>query len=516
MPDHSDIQSNNRRIAKNTTMLYVRMLFITAINLYSSRVILEVLGVEDYGTYNVVGGVVSTLSFITASVGSAVSRFITFELGKSEKGDARKMFRCSATIFYIFSILSFVLAETVGLWFVMTKLNIPNGREVAAFWVYQFSVVTFILSLLSITHNALIIAKEKMSAFAYISIYDGLARLAVLYLLVLFNGDRLILYAALLCLLQLSIRCIYVIYCKINFAEADGNWLWNKDLSKEIFTYSGWAMLGHIAIVGYTQGLNILLNIFFGPVVNAARGIATQVQTGLAQLYANFNTAVRPQIVKSYAKGDMVYMHSLVLRSGKISFMLALLLSVPLIAYAEYVLNWWLVNPPEHTVAFVRLTLVACISNSLSSHTLMAIHATGDIKQFQIFESMSLLTILPISWALLHFFQVSPEMVILVYVLVEITTQFVRVLLSYPKIDLPLRLFFTRIIIPSIVTLLLCIIPVWLMSHYWYPQSFVSFVISMIICISTESVIIYLCGLDRKERELVVSFIKRIKHKNAT
>lgn len=510
MSEHTDIQSNNKRIAKNTIMLYTRMLFITAVNLYASRVILEVLGVEDYGTYNVVGGVVTTLSFLSATLSGAVSRFITFELGKDEDGDALRMFRCSATIFYIFSIFAFILAETLGLWFVTNKLNIPAGRENAAFWVYQFSVVTFILSLLSITHNALIIAKEKMSTFAYISIYDGLSRLGVLYLLVLLNGDRLILYAGLLCLLQLSIRAIYVIYCKRIFTEADGGWLWDTRLSKEIFSYSGWAMLGHISVVGYTQGLNILLNIFFGPVVNAARGIATQVQTGLAQLYANFNTAVRPQIVKSYAKGDMAYMHSLVLRSGKISFMLALILSVPLIAYTKYVLTWWLVNPPEHTVTFVRLTLVACISNSLSSHTLMSIHATGDIKRFQIFESLSLLTILPISWVLLHFFQVTPEIVILVYVLVEIVTQFLRVYLSYPIIKLPIRSFFTRILVPCLSTLVLCIVPIWLLSHFCYPQTFIDFILSMIMCVGIEGVIIYLCGLDNAERELLKSFANKI------
>lgn len=287
-------------------MLYFRMIFIMAVNLYTSRVILDVLGASDYGTYNVVGGVVSMLSFITASLSSATSRFITFELGKKD-GNTEKMFRCATTIFYILAIVGFVLAETIGLWFVKTKLNIPVGRENAAFWVYHFSIVTFVLSLISVSYNALIIAKEKMNAFAYIAIYDGLARLVILYLIAVIPYDNLIMYAGFLAIVQLSVRIIYTIYCKRTFSESNGKWLWDGNVSRQLFAYSGWTLSGHLAIVGYTQGINILLNIYFGPVVNAARAIATQVQTALAQFYANFQTAIRPQVIKNYAQGNMEY-----------------------------------------------------------------------------------------------------------------------------------------------------------------------------------------------------------------
>lgn len=503
----SDQSSNNKRIAKNTILLYFRMIFIMAVNLYTSRVVLQVLGAEDYGTYNVVGGVVTMLSFITASMSAATSRFITFELGK-EGGNAERMFRCATTIFYIFAIVGFILAETVGLWFVQTQLNIPEGRETAAFWVYQFSIVSFVISLLSVTYNALIIAKEKMGAFAYISIYDGLARLGILYLIYVIPFDNLIVYAGLLMLVQLSVRLIYTIYCKRNFTESNGKWLWDGAVSKQIFSYAGWSISGYVAIVGYTQGINILLNIYFGPVVNAARAIATQVQTALAQFYANFQTAIRPQVIKNYAQGNMVYMHSLVLRTGRISFMLAVLVSLPFLAFTEYVLDLWLANPPEHVVTFVRLTMIAGISNSLSHHTIMAIHATGDIKKFQLIEGGCLLTILPISWVLLKFFHVPSEVVILVYVIVEVLTQFVRVHLVYPKIGLATKAFYSKILPPSLITLALCAIPAYLMYQFVYPTNFFAFASLSLALVAIECVIIAIFGLDNSERNMILTKFK--------
>lgn len=506
----SEIKSNNKRIAKNTVMLYFRMIFIMAVNLYTSRVILQVLGAEDYGTYNVVGGVVTMLSFITSSMSGAVSRFINFEIGK-DGGDVTHIFRCATTIFYIFAIVGFLLAETVGLWFVQTKLNIPEGRESAAFWVYQFSVLSFIISLLSVTYSALIIAREKISAFAYISIYDGVARLAVIYIVAISSSDHLIVYAGLLALVQLSVRLIYTSYCKKHFDESNGMWLWDGALSKQIFSYAGWIVTSELAIVGYTQGLNILLNIYFGPVVNAARAIATQVQTALAQFYANFNTAIRPQIITNCAKGNMDYMRSLVLRSGRISFMLAILVSVPFIAFTEYVLGLWLVNPPDHAVAFVRLTLIAGISNSLSQHTLMAIHATGDIKKFQIIEGLCLLTILPVSWLLLKYAHVSSEIVILVYVLVEILTQFVRVYLVYPKIGMKISLFFDKVFKPSFLSLALFSIPAYCLYKLKYPSSFGVFVSDCILLVVIGVIIVFFVGLDKSERSLIKDKLSSIK-----
>lgn len=497
------LQVNNKRIAKNTILLYFRMIFIMAVNLYSSRIVLQVLGVEDYGIYNVVGSIITMLTFITASMSSAVSRFITFELGKGEIGNTECIFRCACTIFYIFAIIGFIFAETIGLWFVRDQLNILEGREIAVFWVYQFSVLSFIISLISVSYNALIIAKEKMNAFAYISIYDGIARLAILYVIAIMPFDQLILYAGLLTLVQLSVRVIYTIYCKRNFVEANGNWLWNKEISQQVFSYAGWTVTGHLAIVGYTQGINILLNIYFGSVVNAARAIATQVQTALAQFYANFQTAIRPQIIKNYARGNIKYMHSLVLNTGRYSFLLALIVSVPFLTFTEYVIKLWLVNPPEHVIAFVRLTIIAGISNSLSQHTLMAIHATGDIKKFQLWEGGCLLTILPFSWVALKFFHVTPEFVILIYVAIEILTQFVRVHIVYPKIRLEIKYFYTKILQPSLMAMMACIVPAVLFYYYVSPTTFVSFLASAGLLLIILCIITYLIGLKKEERAFI-------------
>ena len=314
-PEIINSQANNKRIAMNTLMLYFRMILIMAVNLYSSRVILQYLGTDDYGIYNVVGGIVTMLAFITSSMGAATSRFITFELGRND-GNVENLFRISSTIFYIFSIIVFFLAETVGLWFVSTKLNMPDERITAAMWVYQCSVITFIISLISIPYNALIIAHERMSAFAYISVYEAIAKLGIIFILPFVSIDRLIFYAILLMFVQLSVRIIYTSYSKKQFTEANGKWLWDRERSRELFAYAGWQISGHLAIVGYTQGINILLNIYFGPAVNAARAIATQVQSALSQFFGNFQTAIRPQVIKSYAQGDMQYMHSLVLRTA--------------------------------------------------------------------------------------------------------------------------------------------------------------------------------------------------------
>lgn len=499
---------NNKRIAKNTIMLYFRMILIMVVNLYSSRVVLQVLGIEDYGTYNVVGGVVSMLSFITGSLGGAVSRFITFELGLGDKGDAHKMFRCSSTIFYIFAIISFVFLETIGLWFVLTQLNVPVGREVAVLWVYQCSIVSFLISLLSVTYNALIIAQEHMSTFAYISVFEAVSKLGILFLLYWFQIDRLILYSVLLMIIQVLIRILYTVYCKRKFIEADGRWLWDKGVSKRIFSYVGWTLGGHMSVVGYTQGINILLNIYFGPVVNASRAISLQIQSALSQFYSSFQSAIGPQVVKSYAQGNKDYMQTLVLKSARLSFLLSIIVSVPVFTFAEPILTIWLVSPPEHVVAFTRLTIIAGLITSLSQHTLMAIHATGDIKKFQVIESLCLLLVLPISWALLYFFHVSSEIVIGVYVIIEFMTQFVRVIIVYPKIQLRIIRFFTDILIPTVFCLGLSFGVSYAIRMLCCPKTFMTLMFDVILLMLLEIIICFMLGLNNSERNYILVKIK--------
>lgn len=379
----SSVSANNKRIAQNTLMLYFRMFLIMAVTLYTSRVILQTLGVTDFGIYNVVAGVVTMFGFINSSLSGASSRFITFALGRGDVNELQKEFSSIVVIHYLIAAGILILAETVGLWFVLHKLVIPEGRMQAAFWVYQSAVVSSVVMLISTPYNALIIAHEHMGAFAYISILETFSKLGIVLLLFVVKYDKLIIYAVLIVLVQIIIRIVYTIYCRKHFPESNGNLILDKKRAREIFSYAGWILNGNLAVVGYTQGLNILLNLFFGPAVNAARGIAVQVQSACNQFFASFQTAVNPQITKSYAQNDLPYMHQLVMSSSRFSFYLMLLISLPILFQTEYILHLWLGKVPDYTVNFVRIMLLVALNYTLSGPTLIAIHATGRIKRFQ-------------------------------------------------------------------------------------------------------------------------------------
>lgn len=506
--------ANNKRIAKNTIFLYIRMALLLMVSLYTSRVVLDVLGVEDYGIYNVVGGVVTMLSFISSSLSGATSRFITFEIGRGDAGKIETVFRCSLTIYRIFAIIILLLAETIGLWFVCNELVIPQDRMTAALWVYQCSIIMFIVSIISIPYNAIIIANERMNAFAYISIYEAAVRLLIVFIIPYASVDRLVLYALLLLLIQLSTRFIYILYSQKNFSETKNTkWLWKGDFSRELLSYAGWTMNGNLAVVGYTQGISILLNVFFGPVVNAARGIAVQVQSAVNQLLGGFTTAIRPQIVKSYAKGDLSYMHSLLLRGTKFSFFLTLILIVPIFINVEYILQLWLKEVPEYTTIFTRLILLSSLSIALSQPTTMAVHATGKIKKFQLVEGTLLLTIVPISYVGLKWFEMSPYEVFVVYLVVEFFTQFIRVGIVYPMIELPYKRYLTNILRPIFFTLLLVVPIGYLLYSCLYSTTFASLFLNMILCVCIIGLSIFVLGLSVDERRFVISKIKALKQR---
>lgn len=321
----SDTSANNKRIAKNTLMLYIRMLFTMAVSLFTSRVVLNTLGVEDYGIQNVVGGVISMFTFINGGMVSSTQRYLNFEIVKGNADRLRSVFNTALQIHALIALVIIILGETVGLWFLLEKLVIPEERMTAAMWVYQCSIIACAVNILSVPYNADIIAHEKMSAFAYISILDVTLKLVIVYLLVVSPIDKLIAYAILTLLVQLLIRYVYTRYCNKHFQESFVEWRFNKPLFKEMLSFAGWSFLGNLAAILYTQGLNMMLNIFFGPVVNAARGIAVQVQSAVHQFVSGFQTALNPQITKNYASGDLEQMHSLMFRSARFSFLLLFL-----------------------------------------------------------------------------------------------------------------------------------------------------------------------------------------------
>lgn len=349
------------------------------VSLYTSRVVLDTLGVEDYGIYNVVGGVVAMFGFINGAMSTSTQRYLTFELGRGDFECLHKVFSTAVIIHALISLLVVFLAETVGLWFFYHKMVIPEMRLNAAMWVYQFSVLATVVMIMSVPYNASIIAHERMSAFAYISVLEVVLRLLVVYLLQIGHLDKLALYAVLIFMVQLGIRILYGIYCSRHFEETRFRWLWDKILFREMLGFAGWNLWGNCAGVAFTQGVNLLLNMFFGPVVNAARGIAVQVQAAISQFSINFQTAMNPQITKSYAVQDYAYMHSLIFRSSKFTFYLLLLFSLPVMLETEAILRLWLGTVPEYTVIFIRLMLCVTIVDSVANPLMVSASATGRV-----------------------------------------------------------------------------------------------------------------------------------------
>lgn len=498
--DSKSIQ--NKRIAKNTVLLYFRMIFILCISFYTTRAILQALGVVDLGIYNVVGGVVAMFGFINGSLSSATSRFITFALGQNNEKELKSIFNTIITIHILFAIVILVLAETIGLWFVMHKLVIPENRMFAALCVYQSAVVSSSLLIISTPFNADIIAHEKMSAFAYISIFEALAKLGIVFILFSSFWDKLITYSFLLVIVQGIIVTLYVVYCKKHFFESHWSWMWEKERVKSMFSYAGWVMTGSFAFIVNTQGLNILLNMFFGPAVNAARALAIQLQGALNQFTTNFQTAVKPQITKSYAQNDMQRMHNLVIVSSKFGPFLMLLLLVPLVIETKFLLGIWLKQIPEHTVNFVRIMLFVGLISAMKDPTLAAVHATGKIKRAQLIETICMLSLIPIAFLLQKAFQISAEVTLTVYLVVEIITQFARVWVIYPQVGLKKRVFINRIFLPLIIVLGISLGTSFLIKNL-LPESLLFNIIMIIIseCITIFS--IYGFGLTKSERIIV-------------
>ena len=332
----TDTSANNKRIAKNTLLLYFRMLFMMAVSLYTSRVVLNALGVEDFGIYNVVGGVVAMFSMLSGSLSAAITRFITYELGKGNQENLKKIFSSSVTIQIGLAILIIVVAEAIGVWFLNMKMNIPDVRITAANWVFQFSILTFAVNLISVPYNASIIAHERMSAFAYISILEAIGKLAIVFLIVISPMDKLIFYAILMCAVALIVRLAYGVYCKRHFEECTYHFIFDRDLLKHMFGFAGWNFIGATSAVLRDQGGNVVINLFCGPAANAARGIAFQVNNAISGFVTNFMTALNPQITKSYAAGDRKYMMTLIFQGARLSFYMLLLLSLPVLSQSFF------------------------------------------------------------------------------------------------------------------------------------------------------------------------------------
>lgn len=503
--------NENKRIAKNSVLLYFRMFVMVIISLYTSRVVLQTLGVEDFGIYNVVGGVITFLSFLTGSLASASARFITFSLGKGDMDELKNTFGNIVKIHLLFSVIVLIISETVGLWFVMTQLNIPEARETAAMWVYQLSIFAAIGSLIWAPYNAAIIAHEKMSAFAYLTLADAVLKLAAVFMLVYTPYDKLVFYAVYICLIQMFDFMVYIVYCNRKFEETRGLSLKNTDkkLFREIFGYAGWTMNGNLAVFGYTQGLNILLNIFFNPAVNAARGIAVQVQNIVNNFCINFQMAINPQLTKNYAAGNLERMHTLIIASSKYSFFLLLLICLPLAIEAETVLKWWLGDFPEHTVSFLRLVLAVSILYCFSNPIITAVHATGKLKKFQIYEGTALLMIVPVAYMALKIPGMKPEIVFGIHIVIEILTQYIRLKIVLPMIGMDIKRYFREVVAPVLkVAVVAPVIP--LAVYIKVPMGEItSFLAIGTLCVVSVGVSSFVMGCNDREKNVITSRIRK-------
>ena len=438
--------TNNKRIAKNTLFLYFRTLVILVVSLFTSRVILNVLGVEDYGTYNVVGGIVAMFHAVSGALSSAISRFITFELGKGNKNRLSLIFSSSVNIQFGISLIVLLIGEIVGVWFLNYKMNIPVERIPAANWVLQCSLLTFCINLVSVPYNACIIAHEKMKAFAYVSILDALLKLSVCYLIMVSPWDKLISYAVLLLCVSIIIRMTYGIYCHRNFEESHYKLVYDREVLKEMTGFAGWNFFTNSAYVFNTQGVNLLINLFFGVSVNAARGIATQVDHAVMQLVNSFTTALNPQITKNYAAGDMDAMFQLVCRGAKFSYMLLFLFALPIMVETEYVLTIWLKIVPDHAVNFVRLAIIASLVHVIGKTGYTAAMATGKIRRYVLWVTTVGCMVFPFTWLAFEFGAPS-EATYIVFIVVYLVVEVVRLWVMKGLLDFPISMFMREVVL---------------------------------------------------------------------
>ena len=501
-----DNTANNKRIAKNTVVLYIRMIFLMVINLYTSRLVLQALGVDDFGIYNVVGGFVTMFSLLSGALSNAISRFLTFELGRRDIERLKDVFSTSVTIQILLASGIVLIAEAIGIWFLNARMNIPAERMVAANWVFQCSLLTFAVNLISIPYNACIIAHEKMTAFAYISILEVVLKLCIVVLLLFLASDRLIIYGVLLMVLAILIRLVYGVYCSRHFEECHYGFTYNRKLVKEMIGLASWNFLGSSGAVLNSHGVNILMNLFFGVSVNAARGIAVQVNGAVSQFVSSFTTAVNPQITKSYAERNIDHTFKLVFAASKYSYFLMLILVAPIVSETPYILELWLSQVPDYSVLFVRLTLVVTLLSTLSTSLYTLALATGDIKNYQIVVgglSLSCFFVTYICYKL----GLPVEYAYYIAILINVLILFARIKILSGLTGLNVKNFIFEVIVRVAFVSFVVFFLLYLYNIHYSHQTIYKVLIRVIIITIVNAVSIWLFGLKTPEKQYIRSMV---------
>jgi len=499
----------NKRIVKNTLYLYVRSFLMVIIGLFSSRVILQALGIDDYGLYGAIGSVVSMFVIINGVLTAGSSRFLTFELGTGNAERLAKTFSASFTLHLGLALILFVGLETVGLWFLNAKMTIPEGRLFAANVVYQLSVLNCMLSLTQVPYGASIMAHEKMNIVAWVGLLEAIFKLALIFVLLYIPfTDNLIAYALIITFWSIGLQLWYRFYCVRHFPECRLRIVKDRDIYKGMLSYSLWDFIGQFCATGNTQGINLLINMFFGVAVNAARAVAYQVENTLTQFVSNFMTAVNPQIVKAYAQNDIKRFLQLIFESSKYSYYLLFLVTFPIFLEAKYILSLWLVEVPEHTTTFLRWVMAITLFRILARPVINGVHATGDVKTLNLTSGLyAAITFLPIVYTLYNMgFPVWTCFV--VQSVNSLICTCLEVLSLYKNVKFDIKLFVHEVyFMPVLTTTISAIIPLYL--SFVLEQGFLRLIIITIISILSNSLCILYIGLKKKQREFVISFIKR-------
>ncbi|MBO5876938.1 MAG: lipopolysaccharide biosynthesis protein [Bacteroidales bacterium] len=496
------------RIAKNTLMLYVRMFALMLVGLYASRVVLAALGENDYGIYNVIGGVVSMFTIISGALNSAVQRFITYEMGKGSEAQLNKVYSSAVLIQLALALVIVALAEPAGLWFIDNKMTIDPSRIPAARMVLHFSLLAFVINLMSVPQMASITAHEHMSAYAWIGILDGGLRLGVALAIAYSSSDRLIMYAALMALVVIMVRAAYGIYCRRHFPECRFRPHMDKGLIKEMFSFAGWNFVGVTSGVLRDHGGNILINLFSSPAVNAARGVAVQLNGAVQGFVTNFMTAVNPQITKTYASGEHEYTFSLVRRASRLSFCLLYLLALPVIFNAEFLLGIWLKEVPSHAPLFVQLFLIFALSESMSNPMITAMLATGNIRRYQLVVGGLQLLNLPVSYMCLKLGAI-PEVTVVVAIAISQICLWARLIMLNKATGFPVMPFVDKVYCTLLFKVVCCSVWLPLSIEAVKPEGFLGFAVSASGCVLVTLLIVWLFGLQPDERQWAVAKLKR-------
>lgn len=499
--------TSNKRIVKNTAFLYMRMLLLLFINLYTARIFLNALGESDYGLYNVVGGIIVFFSVINGVLAAGTSRFLTYDLGKGNFVELKKTFSASFTMHAITALLVLLLSETVGLWFLNTQLVIPPDRIVAANWIYQFSVATAMLTLTQVPYSASIISHERMNVYAWAGVAEGVFKLAIAYSLIYINyTDRLIAYGFLLFAWSAILQLFYRFYCVKNFPETKLTIVKEKSVYKRMLSFSLWDLGGSLGTVANSQGMNFILNIFFGLIVNTARGLAVQVESALQQFSNNFMTAVKPQIVKSYAQNDYKRFFELIFESSKYSYFLMLVVALPVLLEAEYILRLWLVNVPQYTVVFLRWTLAASVFRSMARPVIDGCHATGNIKFLNLYTCSVVILTLPLSWIA---FKIGypPVATFIIYGLLLCLNNFVELFVLKKEVDYSIGNYLKDVMLRCLIlTIFISIIPITIVITY--EPTFLRLCLVVLASIISVGLSVFYFVLSSKQRVNVVASIK--------